>query len=402
MRVDDPPVAPETIGRMLREDPLMDDFDVVVLGAGIAGCSVAAHIAQHASVLVLETEEHAGYHTTGRSAALFLLTYGNEIVQTLTRLSRNFFYAPPERFSAALVKPRTLLVTAREGQEDALHAMLAGVAPGDRFSLLSPTEATTLCPILRPEGLVSGAYSDTCADIEVHELMQGYARGLKANGGQVRFGSKALGIEWTGGRWSIATAAGTVRARKIVNAAGAWAGQLAELAGASNLGLAPLKRTACLLQPPEGAQSALWPMLVDVEDQFYLKPDAGMLLLSPADETPSPPCDAQADELDIAIAIDRLEQATTLQVRRITHRWAGLRTFAPDRSPVVGWDPVQPAFFWLAALGGFGIQTAPALSRLAASLVLDRPLDEDLQASGLNIDAIAPARLLQAASLPAR
>ena len=377
----------------------MDDFDVVVLGAGIAGCSVAAHVAEHCSVLVLETEDQPGYHTTGRSAALFLLTYGNETVRSLTRASRDFFYAPPESFSGALVKPRTLLVAAREGQQEKLDAMLGSLASGDRFSVVSPEQAKAFCPILRLDGLASGAYCDTCADIEVHELLQGYTRRLKANGGEIRFGSKVLEIEHGSGRWTIVTPHGTVRAEKVVNAAGAWAEDLAKLADASELGLAPLKRTACLFHPPPGARSADWPMLADVQDQFYLKPDAGMLLLSPADETPSPPCDAQADELDVAIAIDRIEHATTLQVRRITHKWAGLRTFASDRSPVVGWDPAQPALFWLAALGGFGIQTAPALSRLAAALVLDRQMDDDLLGCGLDISAIAPARLLAATLL---
>ena len=372
----------------------MGEFDVVVLGAGIAGCSVAAHIAEHRSVLVLETEDQPGYHTTGRSAALFLLTYGNETVRTLTRASQQFFYDPPESFFGALVKPRTLLVTAREGQQERLDAVLGSLASGDRFSVVSPEQARTLCPILRPEGLVGGAYCDTCADIEVHELLQGYIRRFKASGGAMRFGSKVLGIGYSGDRWTITTPQGVVRAEKVVNAAGAWAGELAKLAGASDLGLTPLKRTACLFQPPPGERSADWPMLADVQDQFYLKPDAGMLLLSPADETPSLPCDAQADELDIAVAVDRIEQATTLQIRRITHKWAGLRTFASDRSPVVGWDPVQPAFFWLAALGGFGIQTAPALSRLAAGLVLDRPVDDDLLGCGLDTNTIAPTRLL--------
>ena len=198
----------------------MSDFDVVVLGAGIAGCSVAAHLAEHCSVLVLETEDQPGYDTTGRSAALFLLTYGNEAVRALTRASRDVFYNPPDYFAGALVKPRTLLVTALGGQEERLRAMLETSAPGDRFSVVSPEQARALCPILRPEGLASGAYCDTCADIEVHELLQGYIRRLKASRGEIRFGSKLLSVEHSGGRWTLVTPQGVVRAEKLVNAAG--------------------------------------------------------------------------------------------------------------------------------------------------------------------------------------
>jgi len=228
----------------------------------------------------------------------------------------------------------------------------------------------------------------------VHELHQGYLRLFKARGGAVSATAKAIGIERAGAGWQVATARETIRTGIVVNAAGAWAGEIGRLAGALDIGLQPLKRTVCLLDPPAGAHSDSWPMLVDVDDQFYLKPDAGKLLLSPVDETPSPPCDAQPDEMDIAIAIDRIEHATTLKIRHVAHKWAGLRSFVRDQSPVVGYDPIQPGFFWLAALGGYGIQTAPALGRLAAALALAMPPDEGLLAFGIDPALLLPDRLL--------
>ena len=350
---------------------MSQDFDFAVIGAGIAGCSVAAHLSEHATVSLLEMEDHPGYHSTGRSAAIFAQTYGNRIVRALTRESRSFFYSPPADFCATpLVKPRAILVTARAGQEASLKGFMDSIDPADHFEVKSAAEAIELCPVLRPERLISAVFSKSPADIEVHELQRGYLRLLKARGGQLTTAGKVLGLEWGGGVWNLTTAQGMIKARIIINAAGAWAGEIARLAGAQDVGLQPLKRTVCLIESPLGQRPDSWPMLFDVEEQFYLKPDAGKLLLSPADEIVSEPCDAQPDELDIAIAVDRLEGATTLKVDRLAAKWAGLRSFVKDRTPVVGYDAVRSGFFWLAALGGYGIQTAPALSRLAAALAL--------------------------------
>jgi D-arginine dehydrogenase len=216
---------------------------------------------------------------------------------------------------------------------------------------------------------------------------------LRARKGIVTTEARVIGLECEANTWLVTTPHDTIRAQIVVNAAGAWAGDIGKLAGAIDVGLQPLKRTACLIGQPPGQDTGLWPMLVDIEEQFYLKPDAGKLLLSLADETLTEPCDAQADELDIAIAVERVERATTLDVKRITHSWAGLRSFVRDRSPVVGFDPERPGFFWLAALGGYGIQTAPALSRLAASLVMDLTVDEDLLAQGVAVAPLSPERL---------
>ena len=379
---------------------MVQDCDVVVIGGGIAGASIAAYLAEFASVRLLEMEDQLGYHSTGRSAAVFAEAYGNAMVQALTRASRDFFYTPPAGFSAtALVRPRTVIMTAQTGQQEALDAVLSRNSR-DAIEAISLEEAGRLCPILRPDHLIGALLYRSPADIEVHELHQGYLRLLKARGGGISAAAKVVGIERAQSLWHVATSRETIRTRIVVNAAGAWAGEIGRLAGAQDIGLQPLKRTVCLLDPPPGLQSDSWPMLVDVEDQFYLKPDAGMLLLSPADETPTAPCDAQADELDIAIAVDRAERITTLQIRRVTHKWAGIRSFVPDRTPVVGYDTIQPGFFWLAALGGYGIQTAPALSRLAASMALAMPLDEGLLSYGIDLALLLPDRLSQPAAKP--
>jgi D-arginine dehydrogenase len=359
----------------------------------MAGASVAAHLAEFATVCLLEMEGQPGYHSTGRSAALFSETYGNDAIRALTRASRSFFYSPPANFcSVPLVKPRSVLFAARSGQGESLRAFLQSEDSG-RLSAKSADEAIELCPILKREGLIGAALDTFSADIEVHELHQGFLRVMKARGGTLVTSAQVTGLEHEGESWRVTTEQGALRAGLIVNAAGAWAGRLAAMAGAQSVGLQPLRRTACLLDPPPDSDSDRWPMLLDVDEQFYLKPDAGKLLLSPADETPSDPCDAQPDEMDLAVAVDRLEAATMLNVRRIVRKWAGLRSFVADRTPVVGYDIEQPTFFWLAALGGYGIQTAPALSRLAASLVLGRPLDEQLHAFGVDPRALSPQRI---------
>jgi D-arginine dehydrogenase len=369
-----------------------DDFDVVVIGAGMAGASIAAHLAETARVGLLEMEEQPGYHSTGRSAAIFSESYGNELIRDLTRASRSFFDAPPPDFTdAPLLKLRRVLHTARN-QAD-LDAYLA-ITPQDEREMKTIDEARALVPVIRPEGLVGAVLSLRPSDIDVHALHQGYLRRFKASGGALLLDSPVIGLEWIGSGWQVETRSRRLRAPLVVNAAGAWADQVAAMAGAIKIGLQPLKRTAVLLDPPRGVDVDRWPMLKDAGEQYYLKPDAGKLLLSPCDEELSLPGDAQADEMMVAIAVDRIEQATTLEVRRVSHRWAGLRSFVADRSPVVGFDPVQPGFFWLAALGGYGIQTAPALSRLAANLLTQSPLDPDLEELDRLVQTMSPRRFV--------
>jgi D-arginine dehydrogenase len=339
---------------------------------------------------LVEMEDHPGYHSTGRSAAIFSESYGNGLIRDLTRASRPFFDAPPSGFTEApLLKLRRVLHTARS-QVD-LDAYLA-ITPPDEREIKTIGEAQSLVPIIRPEGLVGAVLSLRPSDIDVDALHQGYLRRFRANGGELFLESPVLDLHHMGGAWTVETHKRRLRTAAVVNAAGAWAGQIAEMAGAIDIGLQPLKRTAILLDPPPGVEVDGWPMLKDAGEQYYLKPDAGKLLLSPCDEEPSTPGDAQADEMAVAIAVDRIEQATTLQVRRVSHRWAGLRSFVSDRSPVVGFDPMQPDFFWLAALGGYGIQTAPALSRLAANLLRGGPLDPDLEVLDPYADEMSPRR----------
>jgi D-arginine dehydrogenase len=377
---------------------MRQEFDFAVIGAGIAGASIAARLSEHASVQLLEMEDQPGYHSTGRSAAIFAQTYGNHVVRALTRASREFFYSPPPGFCATpLVRPRAILVTARAGQEAVFAGFIASIDPADRFDEKTVSEALELCPILRPDNLSSAVFSQSPADIEVHELQRGFLRKLKAQGGQLTTSGKVLSAERVGNGWLLTTPQQTLRARNIVNAAGAWAGEIAKLAGAQEVGLRPLKRTVCLIESPVGRRSDSWPMLLDVEEQFYLKPDAGKLLLSPEDEILSEPCDAQPDDLDIAIAVDRVERATTLNVGHLAAKWAGLRSFVRDRTPVVGYDALQPGFFWLAALGGYGIQTAPALSALAAALAL-RTSTQSVNC-GVDEASLSPKRFL--AKIPA-
>jgi D-arginine dehydrogenase len=370
--------------------------DIIVIGGGIAGASIAAHLAAHAQVRLLEMEAQPGYHSTGRSAAVFATTYGNSTVRALTVASRPFFFAPPAGFcSTALVKPRLVLILANPTQREALENFGPTAFPDDRIEYLTSAQALQYCPILRVDDLSGALLYRGPADIEVHELHQGYLRLLKSRGGEFKANTEVIGLERANGEWCVNTPGEVLRASIVVNAAGAWAGDLGKMAGACDIGLEPRRRTALLIDPPAGLATESWPLLADVGDRFYLKPDAGLLLLSPCDETLTPACDAQPDEMDVAVAVDRLEQATTLEVRHIRRKWAGLRSFVRDRSPVVGYDPVRPGFFWLAALGGFGIQTAPALSALAAGLVLGREVGGALAHFDFEFEpsALAPARL---------
>jgi D-arginine dehydrogenase len=369
-----------------------ETFDIVVIGGGMAGASIAAHLSESASVCLLEMEEQPGYHSTGRSAAILSESLGNSTIRALTRASRVFFDTPPPGFTdTPLLHPRMVLHTARR-QVD-LDACLEATPPSER-EVKTLEEAIALCPVIRPDELVGAVLSLRPADIDVHTLQQGYLRRLRERAGVLRLETRVLDLEQKGGGWKITTSQRTYQAAVVVNAAGAWAGEIAAMAGASDIGLQPLKRTACLIDPPAGMEIRAWPMLKDAGDQYYLKPDAGKLLLSPCDESPSAPGDAQPDDLAVAIAVDRIERATTLEVRRVTHKWAGLRSFVSDRSPVVGFDPIQPGFFWHAALGGYGIQTAPALSQLAASLLTEGSIDSALDAFEISAQALSPRRRL--------
>lgn len=378
----------------VRDSELFMDSDFIVIGAGIAGASVAALLAEDATVILLEREDHPGFHSTGRSAALFSEIYGNETVRALSRASRAFFVDPPAGFSAtALVKQRGSLFLASEAQLDRLEAFAAlpDIAPMTRR--LSVAEMIELCPALRPDFIAGGLLEPASTDIEVHELHQGYLRLFKQRGGTLVTEAGVEALDRIDGGWAVTAGSRTLSAPVIINAAGAWADAVAALAGVAPIGLQPYRRTAVLVDPPEGAAIDHWPMMIDIDEEFYVKPDAGLLLVSPADETPMDPCDVQPEELDIATAIYRAEEAMELNVRRTKRSWAGLRNFVADRTPVVGFDPDAEGFFWLAGQGGYGIQTCPALARAAAALAQRRALPADLIAEGVRATDMGPGRL---------
>lgn len=345
-------------------------FDILIIGAGIAGASVAAELARTHRVAILEREDHPGYHSTGRSAALFSEIYGNGVVRALSRASRDFFYNPPAGFAQhPLVKPRGSLYIARQEQILQLEEFTRNADLAGSIRRLSREEALRACPVLRPEYVAAAVFEDDAADVDVNELHQGYLRQFKSAGGTMVVNADAQTLAYRDAKWIAQTGAGEFSAPVVVNAAGAWADTVAGKAGATPLKIKPRRRTALLAELPGGIYADAWPMVIDIDESFYLKPDAGLLLISPADETLVPPCDVQPEEFDVAVAVDRVEQATTLAITRIRRRWAGLRSFAPDRSPVIGFDGALPGFFWLAGQGGYGIQTAPAAARLAASLL---------------------------------
>ena len=367
---------------------------MIVIGAGMAGVSAAALLAERLSVAVIERESQPAYHSTGRSAALFSAIYGGEAVRALSRGSQPFLYEPPAGFAEApLVRRRGSLYIARADQEAMFEAYASPPDVAAAVRRLEPAETLALCPILRPEEAAFAALEPDSADVDVHALHQGYLRLLRARGGRLMTDHPVEALERTPAGWRLRAGGASFSAPVVVNAAGAWADEVARLAGARPVELQPMRRTALLVDPPAGVAIDDWPMVIDAEETFYFKPDAGLLLLSPADETPSQPCDAQPEEWDVAVAVDRVQTATTLEVRRVRHRWAGLRSFVPDRAPVAGWDPQAPGFFWLAGQGGYGIQTAPAMARTAAALLQDLPLPGDLQEAGVDPAALSPRRL---------
>ncbi|HVO16126.1 MAG TPA: FAD-binding oxidoreductase [Alphaproteobacteria bacterium] len=372
----------------------MTEADFLVVGAGIAGASAAAELAAHGRVVVLERESQPGYHSTGRSAALYTETYGNHIIRALTVASGRFLRDPPAGFADhPLLTPRGTLLIGRADQRDALdaaHAELRGLAPG--IARVDLAAALALVPVLDRSYVASGIYEADATDMDVHGIHGGFLKTLRARGGRVVTDAEVTALAWRGGRWHAVTRAGEFSAPVVVNAAGAWCDELARLAGVLPVGLVPKRRTAFTFDPPAGADVRHWPAVIDIAETFYFKPEAGKILGSPADETPMPPQDVQPDELDIALAVERIERASSLRVIRLEHRWAGLRSFVADKTPVVGMDDRAEGFFWLAGQGGYGIMTSPALGRTVASLLTAGTIPEDLATLGVTREALVPAR----------
>jgi len=368
--------------------------DFLVIGGGIAGASAGYFLATSGSVTVLEMETVLGYHSTGRSAALFSEYYGNAVVRALTAASRPFYLAPPPGFTTPLLRPRGTLALCPHGAEERFDEMLtAGRSAPAPVRELGPGEAQRLCPVVRPEWFSRAMLKPATMDIDVDALHQGFLRGIKARGGRVLRASRLRSLAWRGGCWQADTDTGEIYAGCVINAAGAWADEVADLAGVRRAGLTPLRRTAFIVASPGASDAGRWPMVNDVTETFYFKPESGRLLISPSDATPVPACDARPEDLDVAAAIDRVRAATTLEIRHVQRAWAGLRTAASDDTPVIGAAPDAAGFFWAAGLSGYGIQAAPAVGRLAAALATGEEPQITFGDAGFDLAAIAPGRL---------
>ena len=368
--------------------------DVAVIGAGIAGASAAAFLIGNHRVAMIEQESQPGWHATGRSAALFSETYGNSLVRALSVGSRSFLMDPPDGFSDhPLLTPRGVLHVGTAGDEDVLDRVAEeGRALVSSVRRLSAAEAMRHVPALRSEWVSGGVLEPDACDIDTHAVLSGFLRMVRAGSGNLMTDAQVTALAREGQGWLVTTTAGVVEAKFVINAAGAWGDQIAVMAGIKPVGLGPKRRTAFTFSPPAGMDIRSWPMLMDVREQFYFKPDAGNIIASLADETPSPPCDAQADDYDVALAVDRIQTAADLSVTRINRSWAGLRSFVADRSPVVGPDPAEPSFIWCVAQGGYGFQTVSAMGRMVAALTNGDGVPGDLAALGVTAAALAPDR----------
>ncbi len=362
-------------------------FDAIVVGAGIAGATVAAHLSADRRVALIEAEEAAGYHSTGRSAAIWIQNYGPPDVRTLTGLSRQFFEHPPDGFTdTPILAQRPVVFLAPPEQRDHLSRMLA---EGTGLREASLAEVTALVPALRPGYAAQAAIEDDAFDMDVAALHQGFLRLVRTRDGVLALRSRTGRIERRAGLWHVQTSGGdTFTAPVVVNAAGAWGDHVAEQAGVAPLGLVPKRRTGVVIDPVPW-QVTRWPMVQDAEHTWYIRTEARTkLMVSPADETDMHAHDVAPDELDVAIAVDRMQQALDIEVRRIEHSWAGLRTFTPDRSLAFGWSGEDEGFFWCVGQGGYGIQTSPAAGKLVADVIAGR----DPGPAGVILSAIDPRR----------
>jgi D-arginine dehydrogenase len=372
------------------------DADVIIVGGGVAGLSLAAALAQERRVVVLEAEAAIGYHASGRSATFSHFGIGNAVVRALTFWSRVSFETASSdghcvgRTACALFIATEPMLEAIDQLAASMSAYVAALRRCDE------AEMRALFPPLRvgPGHVVAGLLDPTGLRLDSDLLLQGYRRTIVGHQGAIRISAPVSSIRHDHATWSVAAGGETHRAPILVNAAGAWADHVAALAGAMTLGLAPLRRTIIVIDPPPGADVRAWPFVKTVTDDFYILPDGGRLAASPVDEVPSEPCDAQPEDFDVALAAAKVEEYTSLSVARVAHRWAGLRTFASDRTPVVGFDPHAEGFFWLAGQGGFGLQTAPALAEAATALITGAHWPEGLAQLGVNPHQLAPERFM--------
>jgi len=373
----------------------MHETDFLVVGAGIAGAGIAFQMAPHARVTLIDMEEQAGYHTTGRSAAFYAETYGGAKLQPLTTASKEFLQHPPVGFSGQPVLAQLGAIHVfREDQRSTAEKMftdksktLSGIA------MLSAEQVHARAPYLQSANIAGGIEDPGCGNLDVAALHQGFLKGAKKAGAIVQLGAGFESATFKDGRWIVKTRTGEIRAKTIVNAAGAWGDEIAERAGVKPIGLSPLRRTIVTITNPDGLMfNKDGPIVIDVDEEFYFKPEGAGYLVSPADEITSPPCDAQPELEDVAIAAGLFERASGAAVHRVDAKWAGLRTFASDRTPVIGYAVDNTGFFWNVGQGGYGIQTAPAWSALAGALALHQPVPQFLLDNKVQAELYNPAR----------
>jgi len=351
----------------------LSSADILVIGGGIAGLSAASALSPHAKVTVLEAEDAVGYHSSGRSATMLHYALGDPHVRALTLASRSFFEEPQPDFTDVPLGHRMpVLIHARAEELADLDELEAAIAPFATMERVDPAGILDLCPVIRTqdEGAIAGLVDRNGIRLDTHALLQGHAGAVRANGGQIVTGARAVEIKYYESEWTVRTERGETHSSPILlNAAGSWADAVAALAGIGPLGFNPLRRTIITFDGPSGLDTASWPFVKTVGDDLYFAPESGRLFASPMDEVPDEPCDARPDEYDVALAAHRVEQRTTMQVKRVRSRWAGLRTFAPDRHLVAGFDPRCLGFFWLAGQGGYGLQTSPVMAKVVESLI---------------------------------
>jgi D-arginine dehydrogenase len=378
----------------------VDGADFLIIGGGIAGLSAGARLARHGRVLVLEAEAAPGYHSSGRSVSFSHYGIGNAAVRGLTVYSRPFFETPPDGFSPVpLSRLFPSLYFASDDAQPALAALRRDMADfTDAISEVDGAEMAALCPALKTGagGAVRGLLDPTGLKLDADALLQSYARAIRGAGGEIRTDWPMTAIERRGGNWIATSPAGAGAAPILVNAGGAWADQIALMAGVQPLGLQPKRRTIIVVDPPAGADIGRWPFIHSVKSDFYMLPEAGRILVSPVDEVDDRPGDAQPEDYDLALAADRLQHYTTIKVTRIAHRWAGLRTFTPGRIPTAGFAPDAPGFFWLAGQGGYGFQTAPAMAEIVEASIIGAAWPAGLAELGVRPDQIRPEPLLPA------
>ncbi|CAN7412513.1 FAD-binding oxidoreductase [Rhizobium sp. LjRoot98] len=373
----------------------MQTFDVAIIGGGIAGLSLAYFLSPHRSVVVLERETALGYHSTGRSAAEFVLRYNAPEVCQLAAIAKDFFDSPPDGFSdIPLLKQRGgVMIATAEKAKRLGEVFRAEIGFTPELEMLDEQDLLTRLPVLKPGYAAAAFYDPNFWDIEVESLLQGYVKGARRNGTEIRERHAVLSASHDGQAWTIETSSGAVRAKTVVNATGGWADAMAEIFSVEPLGIIPHRRTAITVDLPEGIDISDMPEINEVDEDFYMKPDAGRLFASPADATPCEPGDVQPEELDVAWAAHYVEEATTIPIRRVAKSWAGMRSFSPDKLPVIGFARDHRDLFWLAGQGGYGILTSPALGALAASLLTGQPRPEGFSVKALDPSTFNPLRL---------